>query len=62
LIRILLKDLNNEEIEGSFYEPESLKAKQNIFGIIFRHQGEITRKDKLWQSEWDMMMIIIIVR
>ena len=28
-----LKDLNNEEIQGSFYEPELLKAKQEIFRI-----------------------------
>ena len=25
-----LKDLNNEEIQGSFYEPELLKAKQDL--------------------------------
>ena len=28
-----IKDLNNEEIKGSFYEPELLKAKQDIFRI-----------------------------
>ena len=28
-----LKDLNNEEIKGSFYEPELLKAKQDVFRI-----------------------------
>ena len=28
-----LKDLNNEEIQGSFYEPELLKPKQDIFRI-----------------------------
>ena len=28
-----LKDLNNEEIQGSYYEPELLKAKQDVFGI-----------------------------
>ena len=28
-----LKDLNNEKIQGSFYEPELLKAKQDIFHI-----------------------------
>ena len=27
------KDLNNEEIQGSFYEPELLKAKQDVFRI-----------------------------
>ena len=28
-----LKDLNNEEIQGSFYEPKLLKAKQDVFRI-----------------------------
>ena len=28
-----LKALNNEEIQGSFYEPELLKAKQEVFHI-----------------------------
>ena len=28
-----LKDLNDEEIRGSFYEPELLKAKQDVFRI-----------------------------
>ena len=28
-----LKDLNNDEIQGSFYEPELLKAKQDVFRI-----------------------------
>ena len=28
-----LKDLNNKEIKGSFYEPELLKANQEIFRI-----------------------------
>ena len=28
-----LEDLNKEEIQGSFYEPELLKAKQDIFRI-----------------------------
>ena len=28
-----IKDLNNEEIKGSFYEPELLKAKQDVFRI-----------------------------
>ena len=28
-----LKDLNNEEIQGSFYEPELLKAKRDVFRI-----------------------------
>jgi len=28
-----IKDLNNEEIKGSFYEPELLKAQQDVFRI-----------------------------
>ena len=28
-----LEDLNNEEIQGSFYEPELLRAKQDVFRI-----------------------------
>ena len=28
-----LRDLNNEEIQGSFYEPELLPAKQDVFRI-----------------------------
>ena len=28
-----IRDLNNEEIKGSFYEPELLKAKQDVLGI-----------------------------
>ncbi|KAL9986619.1 hypothetical protein ACROYT_G000790 [Oculina patagonica] len=32
-ITFKLKDLNNEDIQGSFYEPEMLKAKQEVFRI-----------------------------
>ena len=32
-IRYRLKDLNNEEIQGSFYEPELLPATQDVFCI-----------------------------
>ena len=35
-----LKDLNNDEIQGSFYEPELLKAKQDVFRI-----DKIIRRD-----------------
>ena len=28
-----IKDVNNEEIQGSFYEPELLRAKQDVFRI-----------------------------
>ena len=34
------KDLNNEEIQGSFYKPELLKAEQDVFRI-----EKIIRKD-----------------
>ena len=40
LITYRLKDLNNEEIQGSFYEPDLLKAKQDIFRI-----DKIIRRD-----------------
>ena len=35
-----IKDLNDEEIQGSFYEPELLKAKQDVFRI-----DKVTRRD-----------------
>ena len=35
-----LEDLNNEEIQGSFYEPELLKATQDVFRI-----DEVIRRD-----------------
>ena len=35
-----LKDQNDEEIQGSFYEPELLKAEQDVFII-----DKIIRKD-----------------
>ena len=35
-----IKDLNNEEIQGSFYEPELLRAKQDIFRV-----DKVIRKD-----------------
>ena len=41
-----LKDLNNEEIQGSFYEAELLKAKQEVFRID-KASEKITRKNKL---------------
>ena len=42
-----IKDLNNEEIKGSFYEPELLKAKQEVFRIdkVIRRDY---KKNKLW--------------
>ncbi|KAL9969236.1 hypothetical protein ACROYT_G020469 [Oculina patagonica] len=33
LARNIIADLNNEDIQGSFYEPEMLKAKQEVFRI-----------------------------
>ena len=35
-----LKDLDNKEIQGSFYEPELLPAKQDVFRI-----GKVIRRD-----------------
>ena len=43
LITCKLKDLNNEEIKGSFYEPDLLKAKQDVFRIEKVVRKEITR-------------------
>ena len=36
-----LKDLNNEEIQGSFYDPELLKATQDIF-----RNDKVIRRDR----------------
>jgi len=41
-----IKDLNNEEIKGPFYEPELLKAEQNIFRI----EKVITKDNKKKQA------------
>ena len=41
-----LKDLNNEEIQGSFYEPVLLSAKQEVFRI----EKVIRRDDKKKQA------------
>ena len=43
-----LKDLNDEEIKGSFYEPELLKAKQEVFRIDKVIRSGIIRRNKLW--------------
>ena len=43
-----IKDLNNEELQGSFYEPDLLKAKQDVLRIdkvIKRHY--LTNKEAL---------------
>ena len=42
-----LKDLNNEEIQGSFYEPELLKAKQDVFRIEKVIQRDYKKKQAL---------------
>ena len=48
-----LKDLNNEEIQGSFYEPESLKATQDIFpALIKSFSGIILGRNKLLWNGW----------
>ena len=46
-----LKDLKNEEIQGSFYEPELLSAKQDFSMRIFRIEkafGGIIKSNRLW--------------
>ena len=42
-----LKDLNNEPIEGSFYEPELLEAKQDIFRIEKVIKSDYKKKQAL---------------
>ena len=42
-----LKGLNNEEIQGSFYEPELLKAKQDVFRIEKVIRGDYIEKQAL---------------
>ena len=47
-----LKDLNNEEIQGSFYEPELLRAKQDVFRIdkVFRRDYKKKRALVKWKG------------
>ena len=49
-----LKDLNNEEIQGSFYEPELLKAKQDVFRI-----DKVIRRDYKKKQAKDVAMTSI---
>ena len=44
-----LKDLNDEDIKGSFYEAELLKAKQDAFRIdkVIRQQKSLRRTKRL---------------
>ena len=42
-----LKDLNNEDIQGSFYEPELVKAKQDVFRIDKVIWGDNKKKQAL---------------
>ena len=44
LVTYRLKDLNNEEIQMSLYEPELLKAKQDVFGIDESHSERLQEK------------------
>ena len=41
------KDLSNQEIQGSFYEPELLKAKQDVFRIEKVIQRDYKKKQAL---------------
>ena len=47
LITNYIKDLNNEEIQGSFCEHELLRAKQDIFRIEKVIKKDY-KKNKLW--------------
>ena len=42
-----LKDLNNEEIQGSFYQPALLPAKQDVFRIEKVIQKDYKKKQAL---------------
>ena len=42
-----IKDLNNEEIQGSFYEPELLKAKQEVF-----RTDKVKKRDYKKKLKW----------
>ena len=50
-----LKDLNYEEIKGSFYEPELLKAKQDVFRIdkVIRRDYKKKRALVKWKGYSD---------
>ena len=50
-----LKDLKNEEIQGSFYEPELLKAKQEVFRIDKVIRRDYKKKQALvkWKAYSD---------
>ena len=50
-----IKDLNNEEIQGSFYEPELLKTKQEVFRIDKIIRRDYKRKQALvsWKGYSD---------
>ena len=50
-----IKDLNDETIEGSFYEPELLKAKQDVFRIDKVLRRDYKKKEALikWKGYGD---------
>ena len=60
-----LKDLNNEEIQGNFYEPELLKAKQDKFSIEKVIRRDYKKKQALvkWlgYSVWRVVCFKIIL-
>ena len=50
-----IKDLNDETIDGSFYEPELLKAKQDVFRIDKVIRSDYKKKQALvkWKGYSD---------
>ena len=58
---MMLKDLNNEEITGRFYEPELLKAEQDVFRIDkgIRRDYKTKLKSFIWWNGWIMEMSLI---
>ena len=53
-----LKDLNNEEIQGSFYEPELIKQ-HKIYSELIKSFERIIRRNKLLRNGWDIATTLI---
>ena len=53
------KDLNGVEINESFYEPELLKAKQDVFGINKVFWRDYKTNELCWSGK-DIVMILVV--
>ena len=58
-INYRLKDLSNEEIQGSFYQPELLKAKQDVFRIDKVIRRDYKKKQALGNG-WVIVTTLIL--